>query len=594
MNDFTRLFDIYPYQLAKYPKEKAVGIRDGKKWKTYSTQEAIENINQVSAALLELGLQSGDMVAILARGGSPWWNFLDMGMQQIGVICVPLHSTAMVEEIQLILKETEAKLCFIENDTLLKKVKSIKEGLPSLEKIFLMERGFGGEGFENYLKPTTPQILEKIEKLKAKIKHEDLATIIYTSGTTGLPKGVMLSHNNIVSNIKCILPLVPVDYQKTSFSFLPLSHVYERMVTYSWMVAGCSLYYATSVEHALDELKSVRPHYFTSVPRLLERMYEEINAAANSRNFLKRKLIRWALKVGKKFNTEKKAAIGYRIQRWFASVLVYRFWRNALGGKVKGVLVGAAPMQAELIRLFSAANIPIREGYGLTETSPVISFNRFEPGGYKVGTVGIPISGLDYKINEPDEEGRGEILVRGPNVMMGYFKNEGATKLVLDDDGWFSTGDIGQVVFRKFLKITGRKKEIFKSSDGKYIAPQKLEQLLQTSPFMEQAMILGYKRKSVSALIVPNFNNLKTWSEENNVHWTAPQFMVINQKIEALLKTEIDNFNEVLEPHERIRQYILLHELWTTDSGEMTPTLKPKRKVIESNNQKAIEKLYKD
>ena len=249
LNDFTRLFDIFPYQLAKYPKEKAVGIRDGKNWKTYSTQEAVENINQVSAALLELGLQSGDMVAILARGGSPWWNFLDMGMQQIGVICVPLHSTAMPAEIGHILKETETKLCFVENATLLKKVKTIREDLPLLEKVFLIERGFGGEGFEKYLKPVGTSDLEKIEKLKANIQPNDLATIIYTSGTTGLPKGVMLSHNNMVSNIKCILPLVPVDYQKTSFSFLPLSHVYERMVTYSWMAAGCSVYYSTSIEH---------------------------------------------------------------------------------------------------------------------------------------------------------------------------------------------------------------------------------------------------------------------------------------------------------------------------------------------------------
>ena len=592
MNDFTRLFDIFPYQLAKYPKEKAVGIRDGKGWKTYSTREAIENINQVSAALLELGLQSGDMVAILSRGGSPWWNFLDMGMQQIGVICIPLHSTAMPEEIKHILKETEAKLCFIENDTLLKKVKSIKEGLPSLEKIFLMERGFGGEGFENYLKPTTPQVLAQIEKLKAEIQPDDLATIIYTSGTTGLPKGVMLSHNNIISNIKCILPLVPIDYQKVSFSFLPLSHVFERMVTYSYLVAGCSLYYSSSLEHALDDLKNIRPHFFTTVPRLLERMYEEINELANSRNFMKRKLIRWALEIGKKYNLEKKGGIGYRLQKVLANVLVFRYWRNALGGKVKGVLVGAAPMQVDLIRLFSAAKIPIREGYGLTETSPVISFNRFEPGGYKVGTVGIPISGIELKIEEPDEEGRGEIIVRGPNVMQGYYKNEPATKAVLTDDGWFSTGDVGQIVYRKFLKITGREKEIFKSSDGKYIAPQKLERLLESNRYIEQAMVLGYKRKSVGAIVVPDFKNLKSWSELNNIHWTAPQFMIINPKIEELIQKEVDAINETLEPHERIRKYLLLHNLWTTDSGELTATFKPKRIVIEANNEKLIEKLY--
>ena len=593
MTDFTRLFDIFSYQQQKYSKAKAVGIRDGKGWKTYSTAEAIENINKVSAALMELGLKKGDMAAIMSKGGSPWWNFLDMGMQQIGVIVVPVHATSMPEEIEHILKESEVKILFVENDTLLGKVKPIEEKIPTLQKVFLMERSFGGEGFEKYLKPVEISVLEKIELLKSQIQPTDLTTIIYTSGTTGLPKGVMLSHQNIISNIKCILPLVPIDYQKVTFSFLPLSHIFERMVTYSYFVAGASLYYTTGVEHALEDLKNCRPHYFTTVPRLLERMYDEIHNAAHSKNYLKRKLVHWALQVGKEYDVERKGDLGQRFRRWLANVSVYRYWRYVMGGRVQGVLVGAAPMQPELIRLFSAAKIPIREGYGLTETSPVISFNRFEPGGHKVGTVGIPISGVEVKIDSPDEnEGGGEILVKGPNVMMGYFKNEKATKAVLDENGWLKTGDVGQIVFRKFLKITDRKKEIFKSSDGKYIAPQKLESLLASSRYIEQAIVIGYKMKSVMAVIVPDFNNLKKWAENNKVHWTAPQFMVINQKIEALLESEIDKFNEQLQPHERIRKQLFLHELWTPETGELTATLKPRRKVIMENNNKAIEKLF--
>ncbi len=592
MSNFTRLFDILPYQLAKYPQPKALNIREGKNWKSYSTKVALEKIDQVSAALLKLGLKPDDKGAILARGGSPYWSFLDFAMQQIGVVVVPIHASSTPVEIAYMLNETETKICFVENDLLMKKMKTIQKEIPSLSDIFLIQRGFGGQSIEEHVEPINKAQLADIESIRSKIKAENLATIIYTSGTTGEPKGVMLSHNNIVSNIKSVLPLVPINYEKTCLSFLPVSHIFERMVNYSCMAAGSQLYFASSIEGVVDDFKSVRPHYFTTVPSLLEKMYERIEKQASSGNFLKRKLIKWAIRIGKKYDSRQGGSLSYRFQKGWANILVYRGWRRILGGRIEAIMVGAAPLREALLRIYSAAKIPIREGYGLTETSPVLSFNRFEPGGAEFGTVGRPIPGVELKINQPNENGEGEILAKGPNVMMGYFRKEKITAKVLDESGWFRTGDIGKLVNRKFLKITDREKDIFKTSTGKYVAPQKLERRLLSSPFIEQSIVLGYRQSFVAAVIVPYFPVVKNWCEENNVHWTAPQFMVINPKVEALFEMEIDRINQTLEKHERIHKHLLLFEPWTVDSGELTPTLKPKRHVIEERNAKEIGKLY--
>jgi long-chain acyl-CoA synthetase len=590
--DFRRLFDIFPYQQARYPQKVALASKESLKWQSYSTDECIAQIESVSAGFLDLGLKRGDKVAIMTHQGTPRWNFLDMGMLQIGVIVVPIHATISQKNLEFILNNSEAKYCVVSNRELYEKVAAVKEDVKTLKGVYTLEKLPDVPGWDSLVKVPTEKHMEAFQGLKAAIHEDDLATIIYTSGTTGVPKGVMLSHKNIVSNIKSTIALTPVNCDKRTFSFLPLSHIFERMVTYTYMAAGASLYYGNVKENILETIQEVRPHYFTSVPRLLEKLHDGILEEAANQSGYKRRIIHWVIRLGKKYKGRKGMSLGYWFKSIFADFLVYRRWRKALGGKIEGIGVGAAALLPELGRLFSAAGIEIREGYGLTETSPVISFNRFEPGGVRFGTVGIPIPGVEVKIDEPNKNEEGEILVKGPNVMLGYFKNEDSTKEVIDGEGWFRTGDIGKIVHKRFLQITDRKKDIFKTSSGKFIAPQFLENLLKTSPYIEQSMIVGFKRPFPTALIVPNFIMLKVWCQENNVHWTAPQYMVINPKVIQLFKEEIERLNETLENYQRLRNFNLLHEIWSEESGELTSTLKLKRAVIAERFAKEIDQMY--
>ena len=593
MRDFTRLFDVLHFQNEKYPRRVALGIREGKGWKTYSTTHALKQIDLYSGALLRLGLQKGDFGAIMARGGSPQWNFSDLAMQQIGMIVAPIHAAYTPDEIAYILKETGAKIIFLENDVLHQKFKKVADRLPDLKFVFSMEKSFGLPTFEENLQPPDEALEQKIIALRDSIRTEDLATVIYTSGTTGEPKGVMLSHRNIVSNIKSTITLVPVSFDKICFSLLPLSHIFERMVTYAYMATGSTVYYARDVESVSDDMQKVRPHFFTAVPRLLERMEDRILEIANERKGFRRKLIRWAVGLARDFPGHREISLNYNFKIWLADLLVFRKWRKALGGKVEGVMVGAAALRQDLCRMFAAAKIPVREGYGLTETSPVVSFNRFEPGGVRFGTVGIPVPGVEVKIEDADENGAGEIWVKGPNVMMGYFKKPEETAAAITPDGWLKTGDVGRFVEKKFLEITDRKKDIFKTSDGKYVSPQRLETQLKSSPFIEQCLVTGYRRPFVAALLAPNFTVLRQWCEVNKVHWTSPQFMVINPKVEKKMQAEIDRLNEGLSNHERIRKFTLLHESWSAESGELSSTLKNRRPVLEERFREEIEKMYK-
>ncbi|MEZ5058111.1 MAG: AMP-binding protein [Saprospiraceae bacterium] len=469
------LHEILDFQASRYPQKVALALRKGKGWRTYSTEHCLELRAKTCAFLLKKGLKPGDKAGILARGGSPWWIFLDAAMLQLGIIVVPIHAAYTEEELDFVLKDSEIKLCFVENDILFEKVRHLKKDCPALQEIFLLEKGFGGQSLEEVVLENPYEIIPDFKAYTSKIKEDDLATIIYTSGTTGMPKGVMLSHKNIISNIKATLTLVPIDYTKTALSFLPLSHVFERMVTYTNMTAGVSIYFANDLHGLDDDFKEVKPNVFSCVPLVLEKMEERLEALTKSGPVFRKKLVSWALNTGRKYGLRSPKNVGNKWKRFWADLLVYRSWRRALGGNVEAIMVGAAPLQAELARLFSAAGLPVREGYGLTETSPVISLNRFEPGGYRFGTVGIPIPGVEVKIDLPDQDGVGEIKVKGPNVMMAYYKNEEATNQVLDKEGWFSTGDLGCWSERKFLEIRDRKKDIFKLSDGKYIAPAKLE-----------------------------------------------------------------------------------------------------------------------
>ena len=590
--DFRRLFDIFPYQLEKFPQKAALVKKQDLGWESYSTAECVAEINRVSAGLLDLGLKRGDKVAIMSAIGSPKWNFLDFGIQQLGGITVPLHAHARPNQIAYVLNDAEVKFCVVADKELYDKVQAIRVNVISLRKIFTFKKFPDIPSWKDLVTEPTPSHLAEFEGRKASIHEDDLATIIYTSGTTGNPKGVMLSHKNIVSNIKATISLVPVNCDKKTLSFLPLSHVFERMVTYTYMAVGASVHYAERVDTVLDNLKEIRPHYFSSVPRLLEKMYDGILEIGNEKGGLTKKTLHWAIRLGERYNGERKVGFFYFIKLQIASILVYRKWRKALGGRVEGVVVGAAALQPRLGRLFSAAGVEIREGYGMTETSPVISCNRFEPGGVRFGTVGMVIPGVEIKIDTPIMDKAAEILVKGPNVMLGYYNLPEETAKQFNEDGWFKTGDVGKIIDKKFLQITGRGKDIFKTSSGKYVAPTLLEKELNSSIYIDNSMVLGFQRPFVTALIIPNFANLKRWCEENNVHWTSPQYMVINPKVVDLMEGVIEEINEGMTNTERVRKHHLLFETWEVETEELTYTLKIRRPFILEKYKKEIEGMY--
>lgn len=590
--DFRRLFDILPYQQARYPQKVALAFKRDNHWKTFSTEACIRLIDKVSAGMLDLGLNKGDKVGIMMYGGNPYWNFLDLGLQQIGVVVVPLHPNWNQKDLTFILKDSDIKYCIVFNRELYDNIAPIQQTIRNFKGIFTIEPLPDLPSWDNLLTEPNEKHLEALQAFKAAIHEDDLATIIYTSGTSGTPKGVMLSHKNIISNIKSTIAISPINCDKRVFSFLPLTHIFERTITYSYLAVGASIYYANRPDTLMEEMREIRPHYFTAVPRLLEKMYEFIVTASNSRSSFSRRVTKYALKIGKKYTGDVGLSLGYWLQLQLADVLVYRHWRRALGGKVEGVAVGASALQPELSRLFSAAGVEIREGYGLTETAPIVSFNRFDPGGTRFGTVGIPIPGVEVKIDNPDEEGEGEILVKGPNIMLGYYNRPELTQKVINSEGWLHTGDVGKIVFKKFLKITDRKNDIFKTSSGKFVAPQKMETLIKTSPYIEQVLIIGYNKPFLTALVVPSFTELKDWAEEQGIHWTAPQFMVHNTKVVQFLEEERERLNESLPNYQKVRKYTLLHEEWTEHNGMLTPTLKPRRKAIETLFEKEVQKMY--
>ncbi len=600
--DFHRIFDILPYQQSRFPQRVAMAGREGGKWRTWSTEELLYERDCISAGLMERSIHHGDYIGILAHGGSPQWCIADAAMLQIGIIPVPIHATARPDEIAHIVQDAGLKACFVSNADMMAKI--IAAGIAP-EDIFSFENKskkatdpeqYSGIPWGELACEPDEHLSGRIQYFRDGIRPEDLATILYTSGTTGLPKGVMLSHANIVSNVKSVLAIVPVGPESTTVSFLPLSHIFERMVTYTYQAAGVPIWFADSIDRLPKTLREVRPHFFTSVPRVLERTYERLLEARDKKGKLTRKIINWAIALGERFPYSGNRAMpfDYRLKRWLADILVYRQWRKRMGGRIQYIAVGAAALQPRLGRLFSAAGVDVREGYGLTETSPVIAFNRFEPGGVHFGTVGIPAPGVDVRIAaEQDEEGNGEIEVRGSNVMMGYLHLPEETAERFTPDGWFKTGDMGRFEFKRFLKITGRISEIFKTTTGKFVAPAYVEQQLLSSPYITQCMAVGLNQPYVAALIVPNFSALETWCQDNKVHWTAPQFMILNPKIERFYRQEIDRINaEKLGTIETIRNFQLLHEDWTPENGLLTPTLKIRRDRVAEHFSEEIRTLF--
>ncbi len=606
--NFTRLFEILEYQQLRYPLKVAVaGRRDGK-WQTWSTAEFLTERDHLSAGLLHRGMVPGDRVGILAHCGSPEWMIADAAMLQIGIIPVPIHATARLDEIAHIAQDAELRACFVSNEDMLRQ---IREAGVRMEFIWSFETGLHRPGIPEKDQQGYPldlqfwnelacepdeQLLEKIRFYRDGIQENELATLLYTSGTTGLPKGVMLSHRNIVSNVKSVLAIVPVGPDTVTVSFLPMSHILERMVCFTYLAAGAPIWFADSMERLPKTLQEVRPHFITAVPRVLERMYERLLEERTRGGRLKKKVLAWAIALGERFpySGGRAMPLDYRLKRLLADILVFRHWRKRMGGRIQYMAVGAAALQPKLGRLFSAAGIDVREGYGLTETSPVIAFNRFEPGGVHFGTVGISAPGVEVRIGEErDEQGNGELEVRGPNVTIGYLNLPEESAERFTPDGWFRTGDIGRFEHKRFLKITGRKSEIFKTTTGKFVAPAFVEQQLTGSPYISQALVLGLNRPFVAALIVPDFHQLEAWCLENKVHWTAPQYMVMNPKVEKFFRQEIDRINEErLGTIEMIREFTLLFEPWTAENGLLTPTLKLRREVLSQKFAGEIEQMF--
>lgn len=598
--DFHRIFDILEYQQKRFPQRVSMaGRTQGGAWRRWSTEELLRERDCISAGLLECGLRQGDRIGMLTHCGSPEWAIADGAMLQTGIVPVPIHYTARPDEIAHIIRDTALKGCFVSNDDMIKKLQAAGAVLEFLFT-FEQEENAGIARKQRHwheLACEPDEVLRgKIEYLRQGIRPDHLATILYTSGATGLPKGVMLSHHNLVSNVKSVLAIVPTGPATTTMSFLPLSHIFERMVMYTYQASGATVWFADKVEELPKILSEVRPEFFTAVPRILERTFEQLMEERHRSGALKKKIMDWAIALGERFPYSGGQAmpLDYRLKRLLADLLLFRHWRKRLGGRIRYIAVGAAALQPRLGRLFSAARIKVREGYGLTETSPVVAFNRFEPGGVQFGTVGIPAPGVDVRIaTERDEQGNGEIEVRGANIMIGYLNLPEETAARFTPDGWFKTGDTGRFEHKRFLKITGRKSEIFKTTTGKFVAPAYVEQQLNSSPFIRQSMATGANEAFVGALIVPDFNALEAWCKENQVHWTAPQFMVLNPKVEKLFHEEINRINEArLGAIEKVRAFHLLHEEWTAENGLLTPTLKLRRERIAAAFEKEIGKMF--
>ncbi|MGB4972266.1 MAG: long-chain fatty acid--CoA ligase, partial [Cyclobacteriaceae bacterium] len=583
------LFDLIEYQQKKYPNPSAFNHFANNKWQSISIEDFQSSVDDASCWLLDNGYKKGDTILLVPYIGRPEWMIIDFACQQIGMVVIPIHPYQHDGEIKTILQETEARLC-ITTDHNLKQHQSVSSLAQSNPAVFQIESNTPHSFQALDYKPSSERLVE-LEQIKSTIAPTDTACIMYTSGSSGEAKGVILTHHNIVCNIKSALTFIPLEPNDAVLSFLPFSHILERTTNYAYIAFGVSIYFSTSRESFTHDFKSVRPIFCTSVPRVLEKMYDYLQQQLLSKNTIKRKTIRWAINVGRRYKEREKIGFNYAIKLFFARLFVLHHWRRMLGGRIKYMVVGAATLRPEIGRLLSAAGIQVAEGYGLTETSPLISINRFDPGLNKFGTVGLVISGVEIKIDTIEED-EGEIWVKGPNVTQGYFKKPNLTKEAFTPDGWFKTGDIGKIVHQRFLQITDRKKEIFKTSSGKYIAPLPLQNHLGQSPFIQHCLILGFQKPFVVALIVPQFEILKTWCESEGIHWTSPEFMIHNIKVINNFKSEIDGLNVELPNFKQIKGFVLCPKEWSAEEGEITHTLKPVRTVLERNYKDEIEKTY--
>jgi len=586
MIEAKRLFDIPHFQLKTHPNPNMFVTKTDGVWKGVSTADFLDQAMQYSKGLLALGVKPGENVALVSATRYEW-NVMDIAIQQVGAIVVPLYPNISENEYRYIMNDAQIRICVLANEELYGKISNIRADVPSLEHVFSFENVENCTSWTAIAIQGTEQNETEVHARMEVVKNEDLATIIYTSGTTGNPKGVMLSHKNILSNVEACTGTIPADQNSKVLSFLPVCHIYERMLHYLYMYIGCSIHFAESMETIGDNIREVKPDVFTAVPRLIEKVFDKIMAKGDDLTGIKRALFFWAVRVGEEYDVVGKS-FWYKIKLAIARKLIFSKWKEALGGNVRAIASGSAALQPRLARIFIAAGIPILEGYGLTETSPVVSVNCFKKG-IRIGTVGALIEKVEVKIAED-----GEILVKGPNVMMGYYNKPEATAEVMDSEGWFHTGDIGVFQEGKFLKITDRKKEIFKTSGGKYIVPQAMENKFKESRFIEQIMVIGEGEKFPAAFIVPSFAFVKEWAERKNIDLGdgSNLALISNQEVIARIQQEVDEFNKGFGNWEQLKKFALLENELSIEANELTPTLKLKRKNILANHKAKYEQIF--
>lgn len=577
-----RLFDILPFQIATYDKAIALSRKEDGTWKSYSSQDVKKIVDSLSLGLLKKGILRGDTVAIISEN-RPEWNFIDLALQQIGAISVPMYPTISSEDYAFIFDHAAVKMIFVGDEVILEKAQEAAED----QLLFSFDSLDNVANWQEIMQTGADEDLAVLEAEKEKVKSEDLFTIIYTSGTTGRPKGVMLSHHNVLSNVLSVSTIMsPIPGEGKILSFLPLCHIFERTASFCFMYMGYSVYYAENLEKIGENIKEVQPHLFNTVPRLLEKVYDKIVAKGYELSGVKKRLFFWALNLGLKYDPAKDMGSWYRIQLNLANKLIFSKWREALGGNIIQINSGASALQPRLARVFWAAGIRVCEGYGLTETSPVVTATVSKPEQVRIGWVGQLVKDVKVKIASD-----GEILVKGPNVMQGYYKDEEKTAEVLKD-GWFHTGDIGELD-GDFLRITDRKKEMFKTSGGKYIAPQPMENKFKESSLIEQLIVVGDGQKFPAALIVPSFDGLREYCKHKDMPYTDDKEMIQRADILEKYQREVDVYNKYYGKWEQIKKFTLLDKPWSVETGELTPTMKLKRKVIHQKYQKPIEAFYR-
>lgn len=585
-----RLFDFLDYQMQNSPREDSLVTKKNGVWEKTSTQEYINKSNAISRGFLKLGVKPGDKIAIASTTNRTEWNLLDIGLQQIGVISVPVYPSISAEDYVYIFNDSEVKFAFVSDKNLFDRIHAVKNNIPSLVSIYTFDEVQGAPNWTEILDLGADKGTQhEVESIKEQVKADDLVTLIYTSGTTGKPKGVMLSHHNIVSNVIASNPRVPKfpSDKPKALSFLPICHIFERMLIYLYTYNGIGIYYAENLETIGDNLKEVHPHVMTVVPRLAEKVYAKIYDKGASAGGLKTKMFMWALKLVENYEPYGSKSLGWTIKHKIASAIVFKKWREGVGGNLTCMVSGSASLSPRLNRVFWGAGIPILEGYGLTETSPVCTVNEMSKTGFGIGTVGKPIDGVEVKIAED-----GEILIKGPNVMLGYYNHPDKTKEVMTDDGYFKTGDIGTFV-NGLLKITDRKKEIFKTSGGKYIAPQIIESDFKQSRYIEQVMVIGEGEKMPCAFIQPSFENVEAWAKEKGISLPASREELVKDKnVNELIQSEVDQHNKSLGHWETIKLFRLTPDEWSIEGGQLTPTLKLKRRVVMTKYKELYKEMY--